>query len=157
MYVHHAHPLHCHRCLHDLWLIKMKQNMELNAEKMRVTIIDKETGERRELPGVVGTIHVSEPEPQKQEDGRYSFNVSVKCKTRMNRKARKFIRHLARPIRAPKYIPKMYFVRLVIENYDPEQRKLTPEKLMKRTHKELVQLAVNFARMLGSPRIRVKI
>ena len=122
-----------------------------------VTLIDKETGERRELPGAVGTINISEPEPQKQEDGRYSFNVSVKCKTKMNRKARKFIRHLARPIRAPKYIPKMYFVRLVIENYDPEQRRLTPEKLMKRTHKELVQLAVNFARMFGSPRIRIKI
>ena len=128
----------------------------ITAEKMRVVLIDKETGERRELPGAVGTIHVSEPEPQKQEDGRYSFNVSVKCKTRMNRKARKFIRHLARPIRAPKYIPKMYFVRLVIENYDPEQRKLTPEKLMKRTHKELMQLAVNFAWMFGSPRIRIK-
>lgn len=127
------------------------------AEKMRVTLIDKETGERRELPGAVGTINISEPEPQKQEDGRYSFNVSVKCKTRMNRKARKFIRHLARPIRAPKYIPKMYFVRLVIENYDPEQRKLTPEKLMKRTHKELVQLAVQFSLMFGSPRIRIKI
>ena len=128
----------------------------ITSEKMRVTLIDKETGERRELPGAVGTIHVSEPEPQKQEDGRYSFSVSVKCKTRINRKARKFIRHLARPIRAPKYIPKMYFVRLIIENYDPEQRRLTPEKLMKRTHKELVQLAVNFARMFGSPRIRIK-
>lgn len=124
---------------------------------MRVTLIDKETGERRELPGAVGTINISEPEPQKQEDGRYSFNVSVKCKTKMNRKARKFLRHLARPIRAPKYIPKMYFVRLIIENYDPEQRRLTPEKLMKRTHKELMQLAVNFARMFGSPRIRIKI
>ena len=108
------------------------------------------------LPGAVGTIHVSEPEPQKQEDGRYSFNVSVKCKTRMNRKTRKFIRHLARPIRAPKYIPKMYFVRLVIENYDPEQRKLTPEKLMKMTHKELVQFTVNCTRMFGSLRIRIK-
>jgi len=128
----------------------------ITAEKMRVVLIDKETGERRELPGAVGTIHVSEPEPQKQEDGRYSFNVSVKCKTRMNRKARKFIRHLARPIRAPKYIPKMYFVRLVIENYDPEQRKLTPEKLMKLTHKELVQFAVKCTRMFGSPRIRIK-
>ena len=124
---------------------------------MRVTLIDKETGERRELPGAVGTINISEPEPQKQEDGRYSFNVSVKCKTKMNRKARKFLRHLARPIRAPKYIPKIYFVRLIIENYDPEQRRLTPEKLMKRTHKELMQLAVNFARMFGSPRIRIKI
>ena len=128
----------------------------ITAEKMRVVLIDKETGERRELPGAVGTIHVSEPEPQKQEDGRYSFNVSVKCKTRMNRKTRKFIRHLARPIRAPKYIPKMYFVRLVIENYDPEQRKLTPEKLMKMTHKELVQFTVNCTRMFGSPRIRIK-
>ena len=129
----------------------------ITGEKMRVVLIDKETGERRELPGAVGTIHVSEPEPQKQEDGRYSFNVSVKCKTRMNRKARKFIRYLARPIRAPKYIPKMYFVWLIIDNYDPEQRKLTPEKLMKRTHKELVQIAVNFARMFGSPRIKRKI
>ena len=129
----------------------------ITGEKMRVVLIDKETGERRELPGAVGTIHVSEPEPQKQEDGRYSFNVSVKCKTRMNRKASKFIRYLARPIRAPKYIPKMYFVWLIIDNYDPEQRKLTPEKLMKRTHKELVQIAVNFARMFGSPRIKRKI
>ena len=129
----------------------------ITAEKMRVTLIDKETGERRELPGSVGTIQVSEPEPQKQEEGRYSFNVSVKCETRINRKARKFIRHLARPIRAPKYIPKMYFVRLIIENYDPEQRKLTPEKLMKRTHKELVQCAVKCTRMFGSPRIRIKI
>ena len=129
----------------------------IKAEKMRVSIIEKETGERRELPGAVGTIHVSEPEPQKQEDGRYSFNVSVKCKTKMNRKARKFIRHLARPIRAPKYIPKMYFVWLIIDNYDPEQRRLTPEKLMKRTHKELVKLAVSFARTFGSPRIRRKI
>ena len=51
-----------------------------------------------------------------------------------------------------KYIPKANIVRYLIENYDPEQRKVKFEQFMKKTHNELLKDIVRFGLFFGSPR-----
>ena len=50
------------------------------------------------------------------------------------------------------YIPKANIVWHIIENYDPEQRKVKFDVFMKKSHKELWKLLHQFTWMFGSPR-----
>ena len=122
----------------------------MNTEKLKVFLIDKETGKQTELPNAIGTIHVSDPEPQPQADGRYSFNVS--CKAHISRRNLKHLKRLLTPPRPPKYIPKANIAWCIIENYDPEQRRVKFEKLMSKTHRVLWEDLHKFVRMFGSVR-----
>ena len=100
---------------------------------MKAILIDKETGKRTELPNAIGTLHVSDPEPQPQADGRYSFNVS--CKAHISRRNLKHLKRMLTPPRPPKYIPKSRMA-LTLVNEDVTNI-LSYDELMKLTHKEL--------------------
>ena len=114
----------------------------ITAEKMRAFIIDKETGEKRELPTPVGTIQVGECETQQEPTGRYSFSVKVKCQTRMTRKNRKFVRSLMCFHKVPKYVAKASIAKTVL-TYKHNDK--TYEELMSMTRRNLGRYAARQA------------
>lgn len=112
--------------------------MELKAEKMKVVLIDKETGERRQLPGVIGISHVDVgeflPKPN-HKTGLYSWQAKVTCRTHIGRKMRKDIRRIFGTRRPPKYINKATYVSWIMR-YDVTNFK-TQDQLMRLSHREL--------------------
>ena len=122
----------------------------METKQLKVFLIDKETGKQTELPNAIGTLQVSDPEPNEQPNGLYSFDVT--CKARISRRNVKKLKRLLTPPRPPKYIPKANIAWCIIENYDPEQRRVKFEKLMSKTHRVLWEDLHKFVRMFGSVR-----
>lgn len=116
--------------------------MELNAEKMRVFIIEPKTGISRELPGVIGSnigslhVDVSDFKPkQNPESGLYSWQAEAVCK--ITRRDSKRLRHLLRP-RVFKYIAKDKMARHILAN--SKEGAYTYEQLMRMSAKQLKPL-----------------
>ena len=110
--------------------------MEIKGQNAKVFIVNKKTGEQRELPGAVGSICVGECETKQEEDGHCSFNFEVKAEAHINRKSRKFIRHLVGPVRPPKYISKTIIAQNILYRFI--NCKKTYDELMKMSHKDLM-------------------
>ena len=87
--------------------------MEIEARNLRVSVKDPETGEMKELP--FGQISLGAFEPEEHEDGRYSYTAKVTVTQRINRRTRKQLRYLFRPMRAPKYISKARMAKIIAD------------------------------------------
>lgn len=113
----------------------------ITAEKMMVTLIDKETGKQTVLPGAVGTIQMGEflPKPNTMT-GLYSWQVKDKYHVHISRKMRKDFRNVFWTQRDPKYIKKAIIASWIIE-YDMTNTK-TYDELMKFSHRELIKKLV---------------
>lgn len=116
--------------------------MELNAEKMRVFIIEPKTGISHELPGVIGsnigTLHVDVGDfkpKQNPESGLYSWHAEAVCK--ITRRDSKRLLHLFRP-RVFKYIAKDKMARHILAN--SKEGAYTYEQLMRMSAKQLKPL-----------------
>ena len=116
--------------------------MKLNAEKMRVFIIEPKTDISHELPGVIGsnigTLHVDVGDfkpKQNPETGLYSWQAEAVCK--ITRRDSKRLRHLLRP-RVFKYIAKDKMARHILAN--SKEGAYTYEQLMRMSAKQLKPL-----------------
>ena len=107
----------------------------MKTEKLKVLLIDKETGKQTELPNAIGTIQVSDPEPQPQADGRYAFNVS--CKAHISRRNLKHLKRLLTPPRPPKYISKAKCAKAYLQ----VKKDKTFDELVSMTRRQLGRLA----------------
>ena len=119
----------------------------ITAEKMRVILIDKETGKQTVLPGAVGTIQMGEVLPKPNpKTGLYSWQTKAKCRVHISRKMRKNFRKVFWTHRPRKYLAKSYIVRWIME-YDFSNIK-TEEQLMKLSHSELIKKLAPIAFMV---------
>ena len=110
----------------------------ITAEKMRVVLIDKETGKQTVLPGAVGTIQMGDVLPKPNpKTGLYSWQAKAMCLVHISRKMRKNFRKVFWTHRPRKYLAKSYIVRWIME-YDFANIK-TEEQLMKLSHRELIK------------------
>lgn len=114
--------------------------MELNAEKMKVFIIEPNTVISHELPGVakisMPLVDVGEflPKPN-PKTGLYSWQAKATCHTHISRKMRKDFRRVFWTRRPPKYINKATYVSWIMR-YDVINIK-TEDQLMRLSHREL--------------------
>ena len=125
--------------------------MEIKGTNARVFIVNKETGERKELQGVTD-ISLQE---QINEDlkaklnipkGPYTWTAKATCRTHFTRKMRKDFRRVFFTQRQRKYVAKAYLVRWILE-YDVTNVK-TEQQLMKLSHRELTKILIPIAFMV---------
>lgn len=137
--------------------------MELNAEKMKVFIIEPKTGISHELPGVIGsnigTLHVdvSDFKPkQNPETWQYSWHAEAVCK--ITRRDCKRLRYMFRP-RVFKYIAKGKMAQHILTN--SKDGVYTYEQLMRMSAKQLkpifaVSLCAEYAKYVAEVQEKYK-
>ena len=111
----------------------------LTGQNPKVFLIDKETGEKREIHGVISTTNIHE---MIDEDLKAKLNIpkgpySWTVKTRFSRRMRKQFRRMFWTPREAKYIKKSTLAGWILK-YDVTNIK-TEDELMKLSHRELTK------------------
>ena len=103
----------------------------METKNLRAFIIDKETGESREIQNPIGTLELSDFERQELQDGHYSFTADLKV--RINKRTRSYLERLCRP-RKLKYVAKHYVAQFIL-GYIANSK--TYDELMRMSHKQM--------------------
>ena len=108
----------------------------MEAKTLRAFIIDKETGESREIRNPIGTLELSDFERQELQDRHYSFTADLKV--RINKRIRSYLERLYRQ-RKPKYVAKHYVAQFIL-GYIANSK--TYDELMRMSHKQMERYLV---------------